>query len=237
MKKIIMLFLILTLSLSLSACKTDTKNNSDTKKKETTSQDNTKKEKKKEAISAPIALTTTYTHGTWVENVYQNPYLKLQFTLPENWTIQPEEYLAYNSDTTAEIYASNDLIIQNLGDIGQLLEMTAIDEPTQANTLIGLNNRAVMENKEITLPEFAETLKKGLLGHPTVKFDITDTSEEEFLNETYVTFSATATKEGMTQKFYLKNHENFILMIMITSPTSGGMSVENIASNFSGLTS
>ena len=86
MKKLFSLFMIIALSLTLSACSSEPK-----------------VEEEKEEVYE------TYVRGEWVDNVYTNDFLGFSFTLPENWTLATDEELLSMLDTATDQFASEDL--------------------------------------------------------------------------------------------------------------------------------
>lgn len=85
MKKLFSLFMIIALSLTLSACSSEPK-----------------VEEEKEEVYE------TYVRGEWVDNVYTNDFLGFSFTLPENWTLATDEELLSMLDSATEQFASED---------------------------------------------------------------------------------------------------------------------------------
>lgn len=79
MKKFFSLFMMLALSLTLSACSSEPK-----------------VEEEKEVVYS------SYVRGVWTDNVYTNNYLGFSFTLPENWVIASDEELMTMLDTASE---------------------------------------------------------------------------------------------------------------------------------------
>ena len=77
MKKFFSLFMIITLSLSLSACSSEPKI-----------------EEVEEVEEEQI-----YVRGEWVDQVYTNDYLGFSFTLPEGWVSASDEELYSMLDT------------------------------------------------------------------------------------------------------------------------------------------
>ena len=87
MKKFFSLFMIITLSLSLSACSSEPKI-----------------EEVEEVEEEQI-----YVRGEWVDQVYTNDYLGFSFTLPEGWVSASDEELYSMLDTATEEALSEDM--------------------------------------------------------------------------------------------------------------------------------
>ena len=87
MKKFFSLFMIITLSLSLSACSSEPKI-----------------EEVEEVEEEQI-----YVRGEWVDQVYTNDYLGFSFTLPEGWVSASDEELYSMLDTATEEAMSEDM--------------------------------------------------------------------------------------------------------------------------------
>ena len=87
MKKFFSLFMIITLSLSLSACSSEPK-----------------VEEVEEVEEEQI-----YVRGEWVDQVYTNDYLGFSFTLPEGWVSASDEELYSMLDTATEEAMSEDM--------------------------------------------------------------------------------------------------------------------------------
>lgn len=86
MKKFLSLFMIIALSLTISACSSEPE----------------VEEEKEEVFES-------YVRGEWVDNVYTNNYLGFSFTLPENWVVASDEELLSMLDTAIDQYTSDDV--------------------------------------------------------------------------------------------------------------------------------
>ena len=151
----------------------------------------------------------------WNDKVYTNDLMGLKFNLPTGWTISTDE----------EIEQLNSQLEGQKGNY----YMCAIHQITGNN--INIYGEEVEES--ITEDKYIEQLKEELAKINEINYTIGEKSKQEVAGKEYDTLELSISMYGVeiSQKYYVKKINNYIISIIVTS-TEGEDKINEIVKNF-----
>jgi len=153
--------------------------------------------------------------GVWNDKVYTNDLIGLKFNLPTGWTISTDE----------EIEQLNSQLEGQKGNY----YMCAIHQITGNN--INIYGEEVEE--EMTEDKYINQLKEELTKINELNYTIGEESKQEVAGKEYETLESSISMYGVeiSQKYYVKKINNYIISIIVTS-TEGEDKINEIVKNF-----
>lgn len=180
--------------------------------------------KSKEADAVP-------TPGTWTDNVYENEYAGLTFTMPEGWTALSDEEISEMMGVGTEIMKESGLEFSE-----EMLELQSIYAMMAQNPTTGTNVSLMFENlalsaggTKLTETDYIDALKSQLeqVGIP---YTFGETTERTIGGNTYVVLEADATDYGAKQFYCVRKSGKYMIASIIT--ITGDDSVEDVFNCF-----
>lgn len=172
--------------------------------------------------------TSEVSLGNWDGSTYKNDFLKLTYTLPENWIrYSDEEIMSLMNLGTELAYGDND-------SIKKILELTSIyylfAQNENNNSNVTVFSEKVIRN--LTVEEYLEQMEIQLNAQQSFKYIVGEKSSTHINGIEYKTLEAKVDGFDMIQKYFIRKEGNFFIGIIVTSATGNNDEIEEIINCF-----
>lgn len=156
--------------------------------------------------------------GSWNENTYENDFLNIKYTLPENWSRYSDEEIAEVMKLGSEYLNDKQKLMQKLSELTTVTYMMSSD-PTTGNNVILMSEKILLKDADINY--YIDSVKKQLSLVETIKYDVTDEEEVNINGVKYhsVTLSADYGSVKLNQRYYVRKNGKYFISIIATSNT------------------
>lgn len=195
MKKLFSLFMIIALSLTLSACSSEPE-----------------VEEEKEEVYE------TFVRGEWVDNVYTNDFLGFSFTLPENWTLASDEELLSMLETATDEMLSEEMKEQYdkaIESAQSFYEFAVFNLTTGESMLLNIEDLSKTVGA-ILLSEdqFIDALETNFGSVEGVKFEILNREDVSLSMGKFRVLNINV-NDVMTQKYYVMKDGKYMISFIV----------------------
>lgn len=195
MKKFFSLFMIIALSLTLSACSSEPE-----------------VEEEKEEVYE------TFVRGEWVDNVYTNDFLGFSFTLPENWTLASDEELLSMLETTTDEMLSEEMKEQYdkaIESAQSFYEFAVFNLTTGESMVLNIEDLSKTVGA-ILLSEdqFIDALETNFGSVEGVKFEILNREDVSLSMGKFRVLNINV-NDVMTQKYYVMKDGKYMISFIV----------------------
>ncbi len=192
MKKFLSLFMVLALSLTLSACSSEPK-----------------VEEEKEEVYE------TYVRGEWVDNVYTNNYLGFSFTLPEDWVVVSDEELLNMIEFG--VSQSNDEEIKEVYEEAMKLsttffDFTIVNESTGETLMLIVEDLTKTNSLDISIDVYIDLMVSNFAKTISYNFESSELSEVIISNETYTYLELNIENIAIQKMFFLRKGKYIVTL-------------------------
>lgn len=190
MKKLFSLFMIIALSLTLSACSSEPK---------------------------VEEVYETYVRGEWVDNVYTNDFLGFSFTLPENWVVASDEELYSMIDSSTEELMTEDMKEQYDKAIENevaFYDFAVFNVTTGEGIIMSVEDLSKSNLGLLyTEDQYLDGLVKDMESIEEVKFEELERVDGQLSFGKFRIFTASV-QDVVTQKYYVMKNGKYMISFM-----------------------
>lgn len=195
MKKLFSLFMIIALSLTLSACSSEPE-----------------VEEEKEEVYE------TFVRGEWVDNVYTNDFLGFSFTLPENWTLASDEELLSMLETATDEMLTEEMKEQYdkaIESAQSFYEFAVFNLTTGESMVLNIEDLSKTVGA-ILLSEdqFIDALETNFGSVEGVKFEILNREDVSLSMGKFRVLNINV-NDVMTQKYYVMKDGKYMISFIV----------------------
>lgn len=195
MKKLFSLFMIIALSLTLSACSSEPE-----------------VEDEKEEVYE------TFVRGEWVDNVYTNDFLGFSFTLPENWTLASDEELLSMLETATDEMLTEEMKEQYdkaIESAQSFYEFAVFNLTTGESMVLNIEDLSKTVGA-ILLSEdqFIDALETNFGSVEGVKFEILNREDVSLSMGKFRVLNINV-NDVMTQKYYVMKDGKYMISFIV----------------------
>ena len=166
-------------------------------------------------------LSDNLTRGTLTDNIYTSAYAGLTFTAPDGWAYATDEELATLMDLSADAMSDAGVEFSEEALEKQVLyDMQAKDRATGASVLLMYENLALTGNTVISATTYLEQIIKQLTDADIYQYTFGEITEAELCGKSYQVVQAEMTDYGVTQYYYARKIDKYMLYIFVSIPTS-----------------
>lgn len=170
--------------------------------------------------------------GTVDGNVYKSDFTGITFTKPDSWKFSSDEEIA----DTMEI-AVDQLLDENYADAAAnmttIFDMMAVDATSGTNVNITYENLAKSGNEDLSADEYLDITVEQLTSQDALSVSLTEETKATLCGDEYVraTFSSSYMGISMTQVYYLRKIDNYMVNIVVT--LVGNTTIADVEAMFS----
>lgn len=159
----------------------------------------------------------TVSMGEWNGNQYKNDFIKLKFTLPNNWKKYSDEELAKIMNIEEGSLRGGAKEIAELAEKQPVYIMVANDPSTGAKVMIMMEK----VTSEINADYYIDTLKQQLEAEQTMNNEVGKAYTEKISGEEYKALEVSMLDYGMKQIYYIRKKDEYIVNIIINISQNG----------------
>jgi len=192
MKNLFKLFLVITLSLTVSACSNQSEE------------------------------YETYVRGEWHENIYTNDFVGLTFTYPEGFTLLTDEELINMFEIEIENSKSDEQkdnfeeAKDNFEEAMELARMffdfALMNYNTDENVMLIVEDLEKTNSIDISTDDFMDLFIKGLISFANYSYEVGEKYDAVIAGETYRVVDVTF-EEMAIQKVYIRKKSKYMIVL------------------------
>lgn len=225
MKKILITIVaILTVSIGITACNSDTTDSSASAALTV------------EAEEAEEAKEAEFSFGSWDASTFTSPFLNISITFPEDVVVATDEQIKERTNVTHEMLQDNELFDETQSQMTNLLTkydfIVVLSDQKSNIQLIHENVSLAASDKDMAVKDYIQGAVSELSKLP-FEYKFEDTETVTLGGQEFTKLSSTAAGGSIIQDYYVISNGKYISSLIFTySPDSA----KSAASIISGIT-